>query len=77
MKRRWVFRVLKFVLFAALFVGVFSFVVMSCVELADAVSFQLADSSATGKRWAFWSSARSSSVGFEVGPGHLGTGGAA
>ena len=29
MKRHWVFRVLKFVLFAALFIGVFSFVVMS------------------------------------------------
>jgi hypothetical protein len=29
MKRHWLFRVLKFVLFAALFIGVFSFVVMS------------------------------------------------
>ena len=29
MKRHWVSRVLKFVLFAVLFVGVFSFIVMS------------------------------------------------
>jgi hypothetical protein len=29
MKRHWILRILKFVLFAALFVGVFSFIVMS------------------------------------------------